>query len=197
MAQHYYETTYSFEAGCPIPYQYQCGQCGKTVQGEVPFKVSRSYRKTAPRREELALTEAERRREQDTVNHLFRQELELHRKQTEKGHFYGPASILAGKDVCPFCGAKQQWDLGRQPVIELVVGVFGCLVTAALLWLFVVRGGFFAEYGMGLMIAAPCALIIGLYGLIHGGMLLKRAGSLQSQKKSVPIISYPDANQVI
>lgn len=61
MAKRYFYSTYTFHAEACIDYAYTCSMCGKPVSGVIKLPFSYGYRKTAPRREDLALTDAERR----------------------------------------------------------------------------------------------------------------------------------------
>lgn len=81
MAKHYWETTYPFRADTDVPFEYVCGSCGKTVRDTRNISCMYSYRKTAGKREDLALSDFDRKHGEATVRDALVKDSKLRRKR--------------------------------------------------------------------------------------------------------------------
>ena len=203
MAQRYWETTYTFSAQADVPFQYVCGNCGKTVSGIRTTSMTYPYRKTAAFDRSasdngkglLALTVQERKSGDEKARDLLQKELALYKASAEKGNY----DFLKDHVQCPYCRQTQKWAYpAKKSRIEVCVGILLSLLGAVSLYLFFAFGAFissldFAGEGTGtlLLIVGCGCVMIGLYAVITGFDELRKRKSLNDQKQQRPSIRFP------
>lgn len=185
MSTRYFETTHTFRAEASIPYEYTCAACKKPVAGVLTLPFSYGYRKTAPRREDLALTENERRGCESKLRSSMQSDLAIYKAQVEKGNF----DLLRSVSACPHCGASQRW--GHRPGKSLALLAVGALLLAGTIagavWFFGNGGTFYS--------LPPAALIGGAGAGTLGAMLIPM--SIVELRKSKAACGPADARPVV
>ena len=188
MAKRYFESTYTFHAEACIDYAYTCSKCGKPVSGVIKLPFSYGYRKTVPRREDLALTDAERRDGQAKAQSVMKSDLAIYRSRIEKGNY----DLLRSVSTCPHCGAGQRW--GHRPAKAIALLLMGVLLLAGT----VVGAVMFFGKGGTLYTLSPAALIGGCMAGTLGVMMipysiieLRKTGASVGLAGSRPTVRFP------
>ena len=118
-----------FRRAVKIPYRYDCGNCGRTVEGDA--EISATYvlhqrepdeweKWDDPHKKAAPISQKDLDYAEETAAIMLDREVGIWKRQTAGGNY----SILAGGCSCPYCGAVQRWNYSaRRTFIGLAVCV--------------------------------------------------------------------------